>query len=205
MSKKYYLSAGQKFNSLTVVSFHHNSKKTDYYLCKCDCGNDKVVSKSHLVFGDIKSCGCLQRKAASNLLKTHGLSKTRLHRIWIAMRTRCNNKNFLYYKNYGGRGVKVCKEWNKSFITFYNWAMANGYRDGLTIDRINNEGNYEPKNCRFITKKEQDRNKRTNCIIVYKGEKHCIKEWSEILNISYNKLRTRIARGWPIGKSFEYK
>lgn len=127
----------------------------------------------------------------------HGLCKTRLYRIFGNIKQRCYYKNNKDYKNYGGRGIIVCDEWLKDFKKFYDWAINNGYQDGLTIDRINNDGNYEPSNCRWITKKAQSRNNRNNRIITYKGETHCLIEWSEILKIPYPTLRSRIQMNLP--------
>ena len=138
---------------------HHNA----LWLCRCDCGNKKVIIGENLRKGSTKSCGCLNREKhiTSPNRRTHGMCGTRIHRIWKAMRNRCNNPNTPDYKYWGARGIKVCDEWN-DFQKFYDWAMTNGYSDTLTIDRINVNGNYEPTNCRWITNAEQQRNKRNN-------------------------------------------
>ena len=118
------------------------------------------------------------------------------------MRSRCLNQNAHEYNNYGGRGIVICGEWLADFDNFADWAFESGYAEGLTIDRINNDGNYEPDNCRWITKGEQNRNKRTNVMIEYKGEKKCIRDWYRELNLPYCAIRKRIARGWSAEKAF---
>lgn len=142
----------------------------------------------HLMNNSIKSCGCLHKE----IMSTHGKHDTRLYRIWVAMKQRCNNPNNESYKYYGERGIKVCDEWRKDFMVFYNWAMNNGYNDNLTIDRINVDGNYEPANCRWITYQEQARNTRKTKNITINGETHCLKDWCKILNINYNTVRYRL-------------
>lgn len=133
----------------------------------------------------------------------HGKTHTRLCRIWIQMKNRCNNPKTKRYKDYGGRGITICGEWQNNFQKFYDWSMSNGYTDDLTIDRIDNDGNYEPCNCRWATVKEQNRNSRKCNMIFYKGETHCLKEWGEILNISYDALRSRMRQHWEIERMLE--
>lgn len=159
---------GKKFNRLTVI------RKTDIrqnrkimWECVCDCGTVLLVQSSNLRNGNTKSCGCLQREKVLNMKMKHGKSGTRLHRIWKAMKTRCSNPNFHQYRDYGGRGITVCEEWEQSFESFHEWAIAHGYTDELTIDRINNDLGYCPQNCRWATRKEQNLNKRNN---VKKGD-----------------------------------
>lgn len=159
----------QKFGRLTVmeVAPRPDTAKTTHHkhwLCRCTCGREKVVDGSSLRKGLTKSCGCLAREGTSNL--KHGKSKTRLYGILADMRQRCTNPNNKSYKYYGGRGIKVCDEWldkDKGFTSFYNWAMANGYSDDLTIDRINPNGDYSESNCRWATASEQNFNKGIRC------------------------------------------
>lgn len=112
--------------------------------------------------------------------------------MWRGIKLRCYNKNSKRYKDYGGRGVAVCDKWKNDFMNFYDWAINNGYSDNLTIDRINNEGNYEPNNCRWVTIKQQSRNRRSNRNITINGETHCLSEWCEILGLNYKKVSARI-------------
>ena len=194
----------KKFNNLTVLKRMTNRKKQTMWLCKCDCGKEVVVSSANLKSGHTKSCGCYALKEKSKRMKEknptykHGLSNSRLFEIWRAMKKRCYLKTHVHYKNYGARGIRVCEEWKNDFMNFYNWAMANGYRDDLTIDRINPDGNYEPNNCRWATYKEQNNNKKNNRYIEYNGEKHTASEWAEIKKINYDTFFSRLYSGWSI-------
>lgn len=138
-------------------------------------------------------------KGNKNSVK-HGLSNTRLHRIWHSMYCRCYYSSTNQYKNYGGRGIKVCEEWKhmQGFINFYNWAMNNGYKENLTLDRINNDGNYEPSNCRWATKKEQSNHRTNNVYYTFNGETKTSKQWCEIYNVSQTTLLDRLKRGWSL-------
>lgn len=122
----------------------------------------------------------------------HGMIHTRLYSIWHCMKVRCYIKSCLSYHNYGGRGITICNEWKNDFMSFYNWAINNGYNDTLTIDRIDVNGNYEPSNCRWANKKEQDNNRRTSCFIEYNGIKKTVQQWAEEKGINNNTLRKRI-------------
>lgn len=157
---------GQRFGRLTVVEFHHrDAKSLSYWVCKCDCGNTVVKEMQEMKFGHAMSCGCLQREARIKTKTKHGLCHTRLFRIWSGIRNRCGNPNEPAFKHYGGRGVTVCDEWKDDFQAFYDWAMANGYSDELSIDRIDTNGNYEPNNCRWTDLKTQNNNRR--CVRKY--------------------------------------
>lgn len=166
------------------------------WLCTCDCGNTVIVSTQNLRKGDVKSCGCLKREKLVQKLTTHGESKTKLHNIWKAMRKRCMNTHNSDFKYYGGRAISVCKEWNSNYDAFRNWALDHGYRDGLTIDRIDVNGDYSPENCRFCSMKEQANNRTNNVIVKFNGVSHTIKEWSEITGIPYQRLYMRLRNGW---------
>lgn len=130
--------------------------------------------------------------------KTHGLSKTRLHVIWHSMYCRCYYPSTNQYKNYGGRGITICEEWKKNFVSFYNWAMNNGYKESLTIDRIDVNGNYEPNNCRWITRKEQSSNTTQNIFYTIDGETKTSKQWCETYNINQTTFKDRLKRGWTL-------
>jgi len=213
------LQSGEKFNRLTVLKLNHIQEyispndvisNKGFYLCKCDCGNECIILKQNLKLGYTKSCGCLQKeKARINGLntKTHGLTNTRLYKVLQNMKSRCYDKNSINYGRYGYHAIIICDEWldkDNGFINFYNWSIANGYQDNLTIDRINSNGNYEPSNCHWATYKEQNRNRRNNRLITYNRETHCIAEWSEILGINISTLHNRIKRPHlSIKKAFE--
>ena len=122
----------------------------------------------------------------------------RLTNIYSMMKQRCYNTNSQNFKYYGGKGVSVCDEWRNNSQAFYDWAMTHGYKDGLTLDRIDNDGNYEPSNCRWVTMKEQDNHRSNNVILTLNGESHTIPEWSEILGIKQHVIRNRITRGWSV-------
>lgn len=150
---------GEKFGMLTVLNRSENKNNSHVlYNCLCECGNTKIADAYNLKNGITKSCGCVSD------MPRHDLNNTRLSKIWRNMKQRCYNPKSIGYKYYGAKGVSVCDEWKNDFMNFYNWAIKNGYSDNLTIDRINPFGNYEPKNCRWATYKEQANNKRKNYV-----------------------------------------
>ena len=177
--------AKQRFGRLYVLnkSKEDIQRKSSFIMwhCLCDCGNEVDVRSQDLRNGKTKSCGCLHK----DIVSTHGLSRKRLYHIWIDMRSRCNNKKLKCYHNYGGRGIKVCEEW-EDYQNFHNWAINNGYNDKLTIDRINVDGNYEPNNCRWSTKIEQENNKRNNRFSYYNGKRMTISNFMRITGIHRN-------------------
>lgn len=186
---------GQKFGRLTVIKEckERDKYKKRIYECQCDCGNITYVTGCNLRNGNTKSCGCLKHKGYT--IK-HGQSHTRLYYTWRNMKSRCYNKNNKRYKDWGGRGIVVCDEWLDNFQAFYSWSMSNGYKLGLTIDRIDNNKGYSPENCRWVDIKTQCNNTNRNVYLTYNGKTQTMKQWSEELNISYNTIICRHRKGW---------
>ena len=182
---------GERFGRLTVVEFVPNDKPSAFWRCICDCGNETIVCGCELKRGHIKSCRCFNKEKVSEARTKHGKRKTRLYRIWLSIKNRCNNSKSDKYKDYGGRGIKICKEWENDFQAFYDWSMANGYTDELTIDRIDNDKGYSPENCRWADRKTQNRNKRNNIFVEYKGEYMSLAEASERSGINLKVLQCR--------------
>lgn len=178
---------GQRFGRLVVIKSTTKRAKNGQVIwhCICDCGNKTSVISGHLYSGHTKSCGCLSKEGTP---KKHGLTNTKIYEVYHHMKQRCCNPDNESYKNYGGRGIKICDEWLADFMNFYNWAMANGYREDLTIDRIDNNKGYSPENCRWATRQQQCRNTRRNKF--YKGK--CFSEWSEILGIHRSTFQKRV-------------
>ena len=177
---------GMKFGRLTVIEraesyvLPSSGKKRSQWLCECECGNRCVVQAGHLKSGHTQSCGCLNRDIVKERA-THGESKTPLYFVWKSMRQRCKNPNNRRYRDYGGRGIDICKEWDE-FLNFKDWALKNGYKEGLTIDRINNDLGYSPSN---------------------NGKTQTQKQWAEELGINYGTLENRLyTYGWDVEKSF---
>lgn len=199
---------GKKFNHLTVIErvYPTESKRYIWYKCKCDCGKYTVTRKDSIISGHATSCGCQWEKIRNDGSRTrkHGLYKSRIYALWHKVKDRCVNENCKEYFNYGGRGIKMCDEWLNDPKAFSDWCYANGYDDTskkgvCTLDRIDVEGNYEPSNCRFITNKEQQNNRRDNIYAEHNGERLTIAEWRDRLGLTYSCVRYHCyTKGKPI-------
>lgn len=190
---------GKRFGRLTVVELDKYSPKSHgtRWLCKCDCGKQKTVLASCLKRGLTTSCGCFSSEQKSKRTKTHGFgNRDRLYRIWSNMKSRCYSQADRNFKRYGARGIDICQEWRTDFLKFQEWAVANGYQDRLSIDRIDNNMGYSPDNCRWTDTITQNNNRRTNVHITYCGETHTTAEWSKITGIKPATLVSRKAHGW---------
>lgn len=192
---------GQRFGRLVVLKRSDNIGKKPAWVCKCDCGNEKIVTGGNLKSGHVSSCGCLWDDVVPQNNKEintrHGETNTKLHKTWVNMRYRCNNPNCKSYKNYGGRGISICDEWD-SYEAFRDWALSNGFDHGLSIDRIDVNGNYEPSNCRWVSTKTQNNNTRKNHYLTCNGQRHTIQEWSEITGINWTTIKARLDMGWTV-------
>lgn len=173
--------------------------KKAFWLCECQCEKKTLreIPSDSLKSGNSKSCGCLKIKATIERSTKHGFARrgkngSSIYHVWHEIKDRCLNTNNKQYGNYGGRGITICDEWKASFVSFKDWAFSNGYKTGLTIDRINNDGNYEPSNCRWVDYKVQANNTRSNVFIEYSGERKTIAQWCEQLGqkpqIVYNRI-----------------
>lgn len=193
-SKKIKDLSGLRFGRLAVTIFV-GTKRTgpqsvvSRWLCRCDCGSDVEVSGSQLTCGKTRSCGCLSRELVAARSTTHGRARSRTYKTWQGMLNRCTNPSYTGYKNYGGRGIKVCPRWD----SFENFLFDMGDQpDDKTIERDDNDGDYTPENCRWATMKEQAQNRRTTIIIEFNGEKRSVKGWAEHLGIPTSTLRSRL-------------
>lgn len=184
---------GQKFSRLTAIKYMGHSK----WECECECGKHIICNLTDLRKGHTKSCGCLREEQ----LKKHGMSDTRIYKIWQNMVSRCYINSSTNYDDYGMRGISVCDEWKNSPENFIEWGMNNGYKDGLTIDRIDVNGNYEPSNCRWATYKQQANNKRNTKKYFLNGEYKTIPELCNYYQKNYDLVRGRVSKGWDIERA----
>ena len=184
---------GQRFGMLTVIERAGHKRKRVAWRCRCDSGKEVIVCALDLRNGDTKSCGCMKGSWIAESKLKHGMSGSRLYHVWAGMKDRCLNEKDVSYKNYGGRGIKLCNEW-MDFETFQKWALANGYSDKLTIDRIDVNGNYCPENCRWATWKEQANNKRNNHFIEFDGRRQTLSQWAKEIGIDCTSLLERLSK-----------
>lgn len=199
MGKKIDLT-GQTFGRLVVIAEAGRTKSRNIlWNCRCSCGNETVVSSGDLRKGDTASCGCARREASSTRLRTHGLSRTPLYIAWNNMKQRCQNPRDPRYPDYGGRGIAVCQRWLslEAFIA----DMGPTWRPGLTLDRVDVNGNYELSNCRWITHAEQQRNRRNNLALTFRGESRPLAEWAELLGLRHQTVRSRLRSGWSVERA----
>lgn len=202
---------GKKFNNLLVIEYYGvTGRRRQKWKCLCDCGNYTIVDSTHLKNSHTKSCGCVMKDNQKNIGKlnyVNGLSQTRIGRIYCNMINRCRNKKIPMYKYYGARGIKFCNEWHplkNGFKNFCDWAFENGYSEDLTLDRIDNNGNYEPNNCRWVDIITQANNKRNVKRFNYKGEYLTLSQISRKYNIKYSCLISRVKLlSWDINKAVE--
>ena len=197
---------GKRFGRLKILSFAGYQKNKATWLCECDCGNKKVIIGKNITNGKSLSCGCIQRELLIKNFTKHGASskKERLYVIWKNMKSRCFNSSNPSYDRYGGRGITVCEDWKNNYISFRDWAINNGYKDDLTIDRIDNNGNYEPTNCRWATIKEQSRNRNTNVFVEYNGKIFVVKDFAKIIGIDRHTLSKKINEGVSVEEIIKY-
>lgn len=194
---------GLVYGKLSVLEFSHKNMHGRYqWRCLCECGNITVVDKTKLVNGKTKSCGCMAISLLKERTTSHGMSNTPLHVKWKAIKARCYNVNNISYHNYGGRGITICDEWKDNFESFYAWAIANKWEKGLTIDRIDTNGDYCPENCRLIPQYQQGWNKRNTLRVMFNGALTCL---GEAVNVSGTKIGYCRLRHWILsrGVSFE--
>ncbi len=190
---------GMKFTRWLVVGHTKNILDSTYFNCLCDCGTIRLVKRYHLKSGASKSCGCLNKEVVAKRFKTHGMEGTPTYNVWQHILQRCNNTKNKSYKNYGGRGIKVCKRWRNSFENFYS-DMGDKPKN-KSIDRIDNNGDYKPSNCKWSTAKEQCSNTRKNIKVTIKGKTNIISEGSVKLKGSSSTIHSRLRRGWSIEKA----
>lgn len=190
---------GQRFGRLTVVERGFPNQGGDAtWSCRCDCGNVCCIRGSSLRRGHTQSCGCLRPDRTKETKTVHAQRNSRLYRIWLNMKNRCNNPHYHHYERYGGRGITICEQWITDFSAFQRWAFANGYADGLSIDRINNDKGYFPDNCRWTTAKEQSNNLSSNRLLTFGGVTKNVAQWCIIQKVNRNTVNSRLRRGWTI-------
>lgn len=183
--------SGWTFGRLTVIP---NSYRDHRWLCRCICGNEVYVTVSHLRGGDTRSCGCYSAECRVVLNTKHGMRESREYGIWQGAKRRCLDSNLKCFKHYGGRGITMCKEWAESFEAFFR--DMGPCPEGYSIERINNDGNYEPSNCKWIPRPDQGRNKRNLTLVEFEGEQLTLRQLSEKTGIPYSTLRARRDGGW---------
>lgn len=198
---------GRRFGRLVVESVGRERRGRRNMMmarCRCDCGTVKDVFRQALADGRMRGCGCLNRELAAMRGREsakHGGSRTRLYDIWSCMKQRCCNRHHVHYGNYGGRGIGICDEWRLNFTMFREWAMAHGYADTLSMDRIDNDGGCSPGNCRWVDARAQANWRKNNHVLAVEGKAHTISEWARISGIGKTTIRGRLKRGWSAARA----
>lgn len=198
---------GKVYGRLTVIRraddyISPSGYRRTKWLCSCECGNMSSHTASDLKRGDATSCGCYELESKRDRATTHGKTGTSLHVVWKGIKARCYNKNHKNYDRYGGRGIVMCDDWKNSFEAFEQWALQKGYKDGLTVDRIDNNGIYSPDNCRLVTRVAQANNRSNSIVVTYNGTTETLSWWSKELGIKYSTLYHRIITGWEPDVAF---
>lgn len=208
---------GNRYGRLTVIGregsyTHKGGSKSATWKCLCDCGNEVIVPTCRLKSGNTKSCGCFHKEKLADRNKTSAIhggksggKPERLYRIWSGIRRRCYEETLDAYKYYGSRGITVCDDWKNDYSKFREWSLNNGYKDNLSIDRIDVNGNYSPENCRWIDAKTQANNRRNNVCITYHGKTQTVAQWAEETGMPYRRIEYRLKAGWEVQKIFDYK
>lgn len=186
---------GTTVNKLTVISQATSSKYRSKWVCRCECGNEIILPSYTIWRGKIKSCGC------HNKYKGLSVKYNDIYRLWFYMKERCYNTNVQNYKYYGERSIMVCDEWNEDFPRFCNWALENGWKKGLQLDRKDNNKNYDSNNCRFVTPIVNGNNKRNNKVLTYNGEQKSLSDWARLYNIKPSLLSKRLNAKWSLEKA----
>ena len=192
------IETGKRFGNLVCIG-KDPSKDSRYYLFKCDCGNVKSIIQDSVKRGATISCGCYRKKNPAHL--TYGFSHTRIDNIFKSMIDRCENPKSYNYHKYGARGIRVCNEWKTNKVRFFEWAFSNGYSESLTLDRIDNSKGYSPNNCRWVTYKVQNNNRRNNHRITAFGMEKTMSEWSDYTGIKASNIYCRLKKGWSVEKA----
>lgn len=193
---------GEKCGMLTAIKLLDERTKDGkkQYLCRCDCGKERIVVATEFRTGKVFSCGCTHKNKKYKNFSLKDKTDKHIYKLWYDMKRRCEDPRRDDYERYGGRGIRVCEEW-QSFQNFLDWSRSSGYSPGLTIDRIDNSGNYSSENCRWATYTEQANNKRGNHLITFNGKTLTMAEWARETGISYYVIRARQHRGWSAEKT----
>lgn len=195
----------KKFGKLSILSVSHKNEHSIVFVnVNCDCGNSKTVRLSDIKSGRTTSCGCHNKEVRANRLKTHGETGSNLHFIWLGMKDRCNNSKNKSFSRYGGRGIRVCNEWQSSYELFSSWARSKGYKVGLSLDRIDNNKGYSPNNCRWADSFQQANNKRNNKWLTFRGKTQTESQWARELGIDQRRLNYHLRKGRSLQETIDY-